>query len=1044
MKKVFAALAVILLGWWMYFMTSITAFFTDPVEENIYIESGDAIVLSFSQQLESIEFSKTSWFTVRTLEGGEWRDMSNDISEFQPLNGYLIRNFSDGELHIHARYASVANVENTLFQKSLRAGWNLVWIAFRDDTRGQVLPSQWLGDALPYSQVVDFTGIGIGTVQEWALYSWEAILGSPTNPSNLVSWNLDIRTRSDLDNAILYENLAYGVFVNTDSVIAGSQQINDLSDLLGDLDEEEDPLWDLLDDLTNTGVLNVVFDESNEGNEYNQRVAINSFNFPIYSLDLQADNEPVDIGRIVFTVQWNNISNFRDSITSASLRLNTTTFIWSAVATDIEIVDDNTATINFSNLDNLVIWSGTDEIELSFSTQWDGSPDIFRVIRTDFLDITSTVDSTDVENVFINTPDAKTFFISPVSLESDFVRWENTANPEIRLRARSSDSTITEVVLNSFQFDISWSTPGTVFNLVSGSSSLSLSSDNAVNDILTFDVSSFAIDDRTISTETQTFDIALEISIDNSVLQNTISVDLLQEGVRYSVWWDIFTSVFPEVLEITRASNVSHDTGFEWRGSVAFSFNPLVSQSVVFGARDVPVYDFELTAGNELNLDILAFAVSWAYTLFSSWATISSVNQSEITWFINQDIVSAIRLYQWSIHPDNLVREVTSGIEGSTLIRFDANENTLLRWDSVRYIVTFDIADSDRQETIWLRAISVNPSIRDQNGFSHVIPADERETGLVILATPSGRLNAAFDDSNTANEDPKTLLAGTNDQTVFSVDVNATNEPVNVSWVVFNITGPNIVTAISRASLYLDGVFIDRNSNSNIFSDRIEFTNLDTLIISQQSTELELRIETFPIGFGEVWQPLSNIEVTGVDFSGITGDASQEVVADISVTGESQLFTIAPATLSTRVTFGLNTSNPIIWIQSDHGSNTSVDSTAIPNVILATLRLDVSGTSNGTRFTLSNVDGTDSIIREVGVDDVNRILEFDLTQLSIEDRTLSNWNEELFELQITPDIFAENVTVSVELLRDGINYSVEWNGFRMNGFEDLEVSNYSE
>lgn len=225
MKKFLIPLFLILviIVWWYTYASEIKNLLTNWIEsEEITINSWEAIVFSFSKQIEEITFSKDSWFTIRTLEWGKWIDLSNSVSDYVPLKGYLVRNISDWSLVINARYKTISTIEDSIFQRSLKAWWNLVWIAYKDDNDWFVSVSNWLWESLPYSQVLDFTWNGFKNNLSWTYSNEVQILNKGHNVNNSL---YQIKAKSDLANYNLLEKFAYAIFINTDSEIAWSQKL---------------------------------------------------------------------------------------------------------------------------------------------------------------------------------------------------------------------------------------------------------------------------------------------------------------------------------------------------------------------------------------------------------------------------------------------------------------------------------------------------------------------------------------------------------------------------------------------------------------------------------------------------------------------------------------------------------------------------------------------------------------------------------------------------------------------------------------------------
>ncbi|MDQ7009266.1 MAG: hypothetical protein Q9M94_03160 [Candidatus Gracilibacteria bacterium] len=206
-------------------------FLTDHgINQKVIVPSGKTIVFSLSKQIDSIDFSKDSGFTIRTLEGGEWIDMSDNISDYTPMRGYMIRNISDGNLEITMHLKNITDVNDTIFQKTLKAGWNLVGPAYKDDEQKMVNVLNSFGNS-HFSHIADFTNEGFFNIQSINTISgevksfnngktfFEIGASKKDNGINIDSSvkNLKIKNKNELANVIFLEGLAYAVFVSNDT-----------------------------------------------------------------------------------------------------------------------------------------------------------------------------------------------------------------------------------------------------------------------------------------------------------------------------------------------------------------------------------------------------------------------------------------------------------------------------------------------------------------------------------------------------------------------------------------------------------------------------------------------------------------------------------------------------------------------------------------------------------------------------------------------------------------------------------------------------------
>ncbi len=100
---------------------------------NINIKPWETRLISFSQELESISFSKTTDISIRTLESWIWKDLWIGVNNFIPLTWYVFSNSNWEDLNIE--YINKKNIvsSNSLLQRKLLPWWNLIWISWNNE-----------------------------------------------------------------------------------------------------------------------------------------------------------------------------------------------------------------------------------------------------------------------------------------------------------------------------------------------------------------------------------------------------------------------------------------------------------------------------------------------------------------------------------------------------------------------------------------------------------------------------------------------------------------------------------------------------------------------------------------------------------------------------------------------------------------------------------------------------------------------------------------------------------------------------------------------
>ncbi len=449
---------------------------------------------------------------------------------------------------------------------------------------------------------------------------------------------------------------------------------------------------------------------------------------------------------------------------------------------------------------------------------------------------------------------------------------------------------------------------------------------------------------------------------------------------------------------------------------------PLSNISKVRGAEDVLSLQFEVEAdeSSALVMDEAKVLVDVA-AVGAPFATNAEVSQ--------------VTLYEGSVSEANLLDRVSGSNLSAWVATFDGFDVAIAANQTKTFVVTVSIVDgaaavANSPVIMMLQSVSLEDEDNDDVVATGTPTANSRQ----IAVTNVGAVTIVEDGNNDDNKDAKTILAGTSKK-VFSADVQATNESVDVEKVVFTVD-TNLTNAITNASLYLGDTLIATNANSDITANTITFDNLTTLIIPQESKELKLALNTATIWFEKVGLSVANVNVDVVSLEDIEGVDSGKVVGNqvIGVAGAPTLasstnIAIVPAILTPSVAVSLSTSStPQVRLTSDVGDNTRDTSNTKPNSLVNTISFSNLGTSITAAevYTLTNTeDSSDTSIGTV----VGNVVTFDLaTDLSATNRTITAGGNETFKITVTGT--AEGDTLSLTLLENGVNYDVEasWDG----------------
>ncbi len=309
---------------------------------------------------------------------------------------------------------------------------------------------------------------------------------------------------------------------------------------------------------------------------------------------------------------------------------------------------------------------------------------------------------------------------------------------------------------------------------------------------------------------------------------------------------------------------------------------------------------------------------------------------------------------------------------------------------------------------------------------------DEEPT--IELPSQNDYVVLSEDAANEANEDPKNILAGSNDdRCVYSFDLQGRQGWIEAGTVIITIkwaTEQQLRNSINKAHLTIDGVFVDDAPTSNIRWNQIFFEDMNNFIVGDKNTEIALELGGSSIGFQRVWETLTNLKVSDVAIKDIKSFISQEDLPDVWLNNieTAEEFSIVPALVVPEVLATLNSSSQWqirVWLNT--WANTNINNNSNPNAVIEELRFSTLWSTQITQFKLVNrFDSTISIIADI---DENNMVTFNFDafdSLPHNQWLLAEWFFSFWNIEPVLDGNSDGAIASVKLLKDGITYSVPW------------------
>ena len=210
----------------------------------------------------------------------------------------------------------------------------------------------------------------------------------------------------------------------------------------------------------------------------------------------------------------------------------------------------------------------------------------------------------------------------------------------------------------------------------------------------------------------------------------------------------------------------------------------------------------------------------------------------------------------------------------------------------------------------------------------------------------------------------------------------------------------------------------------------LTFKDIDNFIVPKNEINFRLWISVNDIWYQKEWKNIIDASITKVTFSDSVGVTSWYDINSFSIDISTESFSIVSGIpFITKISDLTNSSVVKFNIKWLFWNNTVDTSNSTPKISLNTLKFNFYDNSNSAIFKLVNSDDSSEEIIWTKSDS---IVEFDLSTLSSNNKTISNWKGEDFKIYISNT----NWLISLELLKNWINYKVLW----VSGATDLNIN----
>ena len=489
------------------------------------------------------------------------------------------------------------------------------------------------------------------------------------------------------------------------------------------------------------------------------------------------------------------------------------------------------------------------------------------------------------------------------------------------------------------------------------------------------------------------------------------TVQITVENIGTTGFYIVETEEDEKVTDITPSSLSFKKLTFISAGA-ELSTTPLADTTVVRGAVNEIANQFQVEASEASA--IVVDEVNAKLMLTSTRSGSTNLITSSVA---ANKFVSEVALYKGSVSDANLLDRISgSKISNDGSITFDGFKVSVAADQEQNFVATVSFVDGVDVEDKFAK-INVTTVSAEDDDSDDVTVTGNGQTSKDIEVKGQGSLSFTTDTQNEDNKETKTILGGES-VVVYSVDALSTNESVDVEKVVFTVS-QDIREAVTNASLYLGDKLIATNSNSDITATTITFDKLTTLIVSEETEELKLKLNTSTIGYQKVGKTLQGVTITNVavdstDAEGV--NSGKELSGNVANSGTSKGFSIVPATVVPSVVSTFGTESKFKLTVND-GANSASGSNADVVVDVKSLVFSTVGSSYAGAFDLY-VDG-ESAGTATATPSTN-VLTFNNLDTLVGSGAISG--NETFVL--VPTGTTKDLTISVKLVKDGVTFDV--------------------
>jgi len=428
------------------------------------------------------------------------------------------------------------------------------------------------------------------------------------------------------------------------------------------------------------------------------------------------------------------------------------------------------------------------------------------------------------------------------------------------------------------------------------------------------------------------------------------------------------------VTDVTPSSVSFRDVVGTEAGATITAINQSATKTAVVGTNGVVAMQFQVEASAAADLIVKEFTVTG-----DEVADAGAVS----TGLFDNTRVASLSLYVDSVDPANLLDTQGGSQIAAEVVTFDIARSSyvdVLASETREFFITIDLVDDENQAGDTLDVSVTGADIEDDDGNVNITGMPAASTRNILIAGV-GTLNVSADNTDSAADQAKYVLAGAESDFIASYEFVALNEDVVVKdLTITEGAAADLSTTLATVVLYDNDKTTEvARENITAGATTVTFTDIDWTV-EEGSKNLYVKVIAHRMGKDQTGVQAATdltLTLTVTDARGISGNT----VANPAVTGATPAFQAVPVYASniefvndyngveraSTLVAGENVLAIIAVTAASHNNTDSLDGSTL-DLVMDQLRFDVAtaATTTLTNLSIERIGGSNGRFTDPG------------------------------------------------------------------------------